>query len=130
MRSGARDFRTGFLGRFGELRDGRSLLPGFVDAHTHFVSGGLQLGQGSTIDGLNPEGWISRERISLDEALAAYTVGGARAGPPLGACTGVLRSGAYADLVVLSRDIFDVPGSGIADLRVDRTVVEGAPCTS
>ncbi len=28
----------------------------------------------------------------------------------------VLRPVAYADLVVLSKDIFDVPGSGIADL--------------
>jgi len=31
----------------------------------------------------------------------------------------------YADLVALSGDTFNVPVSGIADLRVDRTIVEG-----
>ena len=72
-----------------------------------------------------------REWQSSSAATATLRVGtlskeveAARAGP-MDACTGVLRPGAYADLVVLSNDIFDVPSSRIADVRVDRTVVEG-----
>ncbi|HEX9886972.1 MAG TPA: amidohydrolase [Longimicrobiales bacterium] len=77
-----------------------------------------------TLDGANPGGWIPEERITLEETLVAYTSGGAHAGY-LDGVTGVLRPGAYADLVVLSRDIFSVPTEDIASLRVERTVVEG-----
>ncbi len=38
---------------------------------------------------------------------------------------GTLETGKYADLVVLSRNIFDVDEKELVDVRVDLTVVEG-----
>jgi predicted amidohydrolase YtcJ len=77
-----------------------------------------------TIDGANPDGWVPQEKISLEEALAAYTFGGARAGF-MEDRVGRLEPGKYADLVVLSRDLFQTDPSEIPDVDVDLTMVEG-----
>jgi predicted amidohydrolase YtcJ len=77
-----------------------------------------------TLDGENPEGWVPQEKISLEEALVAYTWGGARAGFKEDR-VGRLEPGKYADLVVLSRDLFDTDPLEIPEVRVDLTMVEG-----
>lgn len=77
-----------------------------------------------TIDGANPEGWVPEQRISLEETLRAYTMGSARAGF-MEDRVGTLETGKYADLVVLSRNIFDLDEKDLVDVRVDLTVVEG-----
>ena len=77
-----------------------------------------------TLDDANPEGWVPREKITLAEALRAYTIGGAYA-----AFTeeleGTLEPGKLADVVVVSRDLFAIPPEGIRDARVVATVVGG-----
>jgi predicted amidohydrolase YtcJ len=77
-----------------------------------------------TLDGANPDGWVPQEKISLEEALNAYTFESARAGFSEGK-VGRLEPGKYADLVVLSQDLFEVEPARIPDVRVDMTLVGG-----
>jgi predicted amidohydrolase YtcJ len=77
-----------------------------------------------TIDGANPDGWVPQEKITLEEALRAYTSGGAWAGF-MEEKTGTLEEGKYADLVVLSQDLFQVNPVEIPKVEVEMTVVEG-----
>ncbi len=77
-----------------------------------------------TTDGLNPGGWVPEEKISLEEALSAYTWGGAYAGFMEGK-VGRLEPGRYADMVILSRDLFQVDQANIPDVQVEMTLVGG-----
>jgi predicted amidohydrolase YtcJ len=77
-----------------------------------------------TFDGANPGGWVPAEKIGLDEALTAYTLGSARAGF-MEEKVGSLEAGKYADLTVLSEDLFDLDPVEIPDVDVEMTIVEG-----
>jgi predicted amidohydrolase YtcJ len=77
-----------------------------------------------TLDGLNPNGWQPQEKITVAEALCAYTAENAWAGFQEGK-VGVLKTGALADFAVLSRDLFSTPPAQLADVKVVRTVVGG-----
>lgn len=77
-----------------------------------------------TLDGANPEGWIPEEKISVEEALHAYTAGVAY-GAFLERDLGTLQPGKLADLVVLSANILAMPPEQIKDTRVDYTVIGG-----
>ncbi|MEU6348567.1 amidohydrolase [Streptomyces sp. NPDC047072] len=71
-----------------------------------------------------PRVFLPAERLTLTEALTAYTAGSAYANHLDD--TGEIRVGTLADLVVLDRDPFDAPPEEIARTRVDLTYVEGA----
>jgi len=77
-----------------------------------------------TLDGKHPDGWVPRQKISLAEALRAYTAGNAWA---VFAETkwGTLEPGKYADIVVLDRDLFAVPAESLGRARVRYTIVGG-----
>ena len=77
-----------------------------------------------TIDGKNPGGWFPEQKVTLDEALRAYTAGVAYAGFAERR-VGVLRPGMLADLVLLDRDLFRSAPEAIAEARVRATVVGG-----
>ncbi|MGH7644296.1 MAG: amidohydrolase [Gemmatimonadales bacterium] len=77
-----------------------------------------------TLDGKHPEGWVPRQRISLAEALRAYTAGNAWALFAEGKW-GTLEPGKYADLVVLDRDLFTMPADSLSRPRVRYTIVGG-----
>lgn len=77
-----------------------------------------------TLDGKHPRGWIPRQKISVEEAVCAYTVGSAYA-EFAGQEKGTLTPGKLADLVVLDRDIFHVDPVEIAAARVVLTVLGG-----
>ncbi len=77
-----------------------------------------------TLDGKNPNGWQPQEKITVAEALRAYTAENAWAGFQEGK-VGVLKTGALADFAVLSRDLFAAAPEQIADIKVVRTVVGG-----
>jgi predicted amidohydrolase YtcJ len=64
------------------------------------------------------------ERVSLHEALAAYTIGGAWA-EHTDDRKGMLRPGYLADLVVLDGDIEAVAPAEIGRMRVQQTIVDG-----
>src|SRR4029453_11418862 len=61
-----------------------------------------------------PEGgWYPQERLTVEEAVRAYTESAARSAPYLPGVTGTLTPGSVADLLVLDRDIFTIPPSDI-----------------
>ena len=68
--------------------------------------------------------FLPEERITLDEALAAFTIGSAYVSH-LDAETGTLEPGKLADLAVLDRDVYDRASGPIGDARVIGTFVEG-----
>jgi predicted amidohydrolase YtcJ len=78
-----------------------------------------------TLDGKNPDGWFPEQRISVAEAIEAYTLSAAYAGFEE-RDRGSLEPGKLADFVVLSQDILaDGERNHIADARVLATVVGG-----
>jgi predicted amidohydrolase YtcJ len=77
-----------------------------------------------TLDGKNPDGWIPEQKITVDEAVRAFTVGSAYA-EFAETVKGALTPGKLADLVMLDRDIFSIPASEIDKARVILTVVDG-----
>lgn len=77
-----------------------------------------------TLDGANPGGWIPEEKISVDEALRAYTSANAY-GVYAEGSRGVLRPGYQADIVLLDRDLTTVRPDQIDQAVVRATVVNG-----
>ncbi len=71
-----------------------------------------------------PEGWHPEQRISVEEAVRAYTVGSAYASGEE-AIKGSLSPGKLADLVVLSQDIFGIDPMEILGTEVLATMVGG-----
>jgi predicted amidohydrolase YtcJ len=78
-----------------------------------------------TIDGATPDGWVPEEKITVEEALTAYTRANAYANHLEGAL-GTIEVGKEADLVVLARDLRAIPAEEIDRVRVDLTMVAGA----
>ncbi|MCK6591308.1 MAG: amidohydrolase [Polyangiaceae bacterium] len=64
------------------------------------------------------------QAISIDEALFAYTMGGALASGDE-ANRGSLSPGKWADMAVLSADPRAVPPEALSGIRVDRTILGG-----
>ncbi|MEK4029174.1 amidohydrolase [Pseudobacillus sp. FSL P4-0506] len=76
------------------------------------------------IDSSGETVWHPHERITLAEALKAYT-----AGPAYGSFRegelGTLEAGKLADIVVLEKNLFDLPAEDIPDTKVQVTIVDG-----
>jgi len=79
----------------------------------------------STLDDKHPEGWIPAEKISLENAIRGYTLGGAFAEFKENV-KGSIETGKAADLIVLSRNLFSIPPEDILNVRVRMTVAGGA----
>ncbi|HEV8264343.1 MAG TPA: amidohydrolase [Gemmatimonadales bacterium] len=77
-----------------------------------------------TLDGRHPGGWIPDQKITVGEALRAYTYGNAWA-TFMEQKWGALAAGRYADVVVLDRDLFAVRPDSIPQVKVRYTVVGG-----
>jgi predicted amidohydrolase YtcJ len=78
-----------------------------------------------TLDGKHPGGWFPQQRITVAEAIEAYTLTSAYAAFEE-RDRGSLEPGKLADLVVLSRDILDEKERDhIAETEVVMTVVGG-----
>jgi predicted amidohydrolase YtcJ len=77
-----------------------------------------------TLDGKNPDGWVPDQKITVAEAVHAYTVGSAYAAKEE-RNIGSLETGKLADLAVLSDDIFHVDPVSIEKAKVDLTVFDG-----
>lgn len=78
----------------------------------------------ATLDGRHPGGWVPEERISVEEALRAYTAANAW-GTYMEGKTGVLGPGMLADLVVLDQNLTDIAPESIRDVKVLATLVGG-----
>jgi predicted amidohydrolase YtcJ len=77
-----------------------------------------------TLDGKHPNGWVPAEKISVEEALRAYTTGNAYG--VFGESTrGKLAPGYVADLVLLDQDLTRIPPERIEQSKVVITIVGG-----
>ena len=77
-----------------------------------------------TLDGANPGGWLPDQRISVEQALIAYTASNAYAGFQEDRL-GRLAPGYIADLVIIDEDLLKIEPREIADAKVLRTIVDG-----
>ncbi len=76
------------------------------------------------LEGNPKHGWLSDQKMTVEEAVRAYTVNGAY-GAYDEAIKGMVKTGQYADFAVLERDIFTIPEDEIKDVKVDMTVING-----
>jgi predicted amidohydrolase YtcJ len=74
--------------------------------------------------GESPGGWIPQERVDLATAIRAYTLDGAFANFAEDN-RGSVSVGKYADLVLLSKNLFEIVPSEILEAQVDLTLVGG-----
>jgi len=77
-----------------------------------------------TLDGKNPRGWVPEQKITVTEALRAYTASAAWAAFEEKE-KGTLAPGKLADFVLLSRDPFSAAPGEIEKIAVETTVVGG-----
>lgn len=77
-----------------------------------------------TIHGNPEEGWIPSEKMSVDEAVKLFTKYAAYASFSEDEL-GTIEIGKKADLVVLDRDLYEVPKAEIKDAKVEMTLVNG-----
>jgi predicted amidohydrolase YtcJ len=77
-----------------------------------------------TLDGANPDGWIPQQKVTVEQALHAYTTAGAYASFEED-IKGMLKPGMLADFVLLDRDLTAIPPESIRDTQILRTVVGG-----
>jgi predicted amidohydrolase YtcJ len=79
-----------------------------------------------TLDGKNTTGWVPQQKITVEEAVRAYTANAAYASFDESR-KGILSKGWLADFVMLDRNIFEIPPEEIGAVRVRMTVVGGRP---
>ncbi len=77
-----------------------------------------------TLDGKNPNGWIPEQKITVAEAIHAYTMGSAFASFEE-KIKGSIEPGKLADFVVLTDDILAIDPVRIADTKVYMTILGG-----
>ena len=77
-----------------------------------------------TLDDANPGGWVPGQKITVEEALAAYTRHGAYASFEE-QLKGTLEPGRLADVVVLDRNVLRIRPEQIREARVTHTIVGG-----
>jgi len=77
-----------------------------------------------TTEGDPPGGWLPGERISLEDTIRAYTLGAAFAARRE-KTTGSLEAGKFADLIILSQDLFMIEPTEIGKTEVLMTMVGG-----
>jgi predicted amidohydrolase YtcJ len=77
-----------------------------------------------TPDGDPPGGWIPEQKISVQDALSAYTYGGAYASFDE-QVKGRIAPGYLADIIILSKDLFSIDPLIIHQTKVALTIVDG-----
>ncbi len=77
-----------------------------------------------TLDGKNPGGWVPEQKITVEEALKAYTINAAYASFEED-LKGTLEPGKLADFVVLDRDITAIDPAEIWNVKAQQTWVGG-----
>jgi len=78
----------------------------------------------ATLDGKNPNGWFPEQKITLKEAIEAYTMGSAYA-EFQDKEKGSITPGKLADMVILSDDLFSINPVKIRDVTVVKTILGG-----
>tara|TARA_R110002096_G_scaffold426421_1_gene636219 strand:- start:111389 stop:113074 length:1686 start_codon:yes stop_codon:yes gene_type:complete len=77
-----------------------------------------------TLDGKNPDGWVPEQKITVEQAVKAYTINNAWAGNQENDA-GTIEAGKLADLVVVSDNIFEIDPNDIIKTKVLMTIIGG-----
>ena len=77
-----------------------------------------------TIDDANPDGWVPEQKVSVEEALRAYTAANAYASF-MEMQLGTLENDRRADFVVLSENLLEIDPTRIPEVEVDMTLIDG-----
>jgi predicted amidohydrolase YtcJ len=78
----------------------------------------------ATLDDKNPDGWFPEQKLTVAEAVEAYTMGSAYAEFQEKE-KGSITPGKLADMVLLSDDIFSITPVKIRDTKILKTIVGG-----
>jgi predicted amidohydrolase YtcJ len=78
----------------------------------------------ATLDGKNPQGWFPEQKLSIQEAIAAYTMGSAYA-EFQERDKGSIEPGKLADMVILSQDVLNIAPAAIRDTHILNTWLGG-----
>jgi predicted amidohydrolase YtcJ len=78
----------------------------------------------ASLDGKHQAGWFPEQRLTLEEAIEAYTLGSAYAQFREDEM-GSLTPGKLADVAVLDRDLFGIPAEEIKNAGVASTILGG-----
>lgn len=120
---------------------GRMLLPGFQNGHLHPLSGGEALARLALdgietavtrrhLGGIDPgskkqdRAWMPEQRLNLEQAIAAYTIGGAYL-MHNELKTGSIEVGKLADMVILEENLFEITPLEIHAVTTDMTIFDG-----
>jgi predicted amidohydrolase YtcJ len=77
-----------------------------------------------TLDGKRPEGWVPEQKISVAEAVRAYTMGSAYASGDE-KIKGSIEPGKLADMTAFSADVFSINPNDIDKVKVVMTIFDG-----
>lgn len=77
-----------------------------------------------TLDDKHPDGWVPEQKIAVEEALRAYTTGGAYASFEERE-KGVIAPGMLADINIIDRDLRTTVAAEIRRAKIVRTIVGG-----
>ena len=78
----------------------------------------------ATLDGKNPGGWFPEQKLTITEAIEAYTMGSAYAEFEEKE-KGSITPGKLADMVLLNQDILHIAPENIRDTTILKTFVGG-----
>jgi len=78
----------------------------------------------TTLNGQPEGGWFPEQKISVEEALKAYTINNAIAAFD-GDARGSLKAGKLADITVLDQNLLKIDPKDILKINVDMTIVDG-----
>jgi predicted amidohydrolase YtcJ len=78
----------------------------------------------ATLDGKHPNGWFPEQKLTVKEAIEAYTMGSAYA-EFQESVKGSISPGKLADMVLLSDDVLTIDPAKIRDIKVLKTWVGG-----
>jgi predicted amidohydrolase YtcJ len=130
-------------GRWAEIRIGHERA-GRMHAYRTFIDHGVRLAFGTdwpvvtldplltlyaattraTLDGKHPQGWFPEQKLSIQEAIAAYTLGSAYAEFQEHE-KGSIEPDKLADFVLLSQDVLAIAPAAIRDTHVLTTWLGG-----
>ncbi len=77
-----------------------------------------------TLDDANPDGWVPEQKITVEQALRAYTYEGAFASFEEDR-KGMLKVGMLADMALIDRDLTTIAPETIRDANILTTIVGG-----
>jgi predicted amidohydrolase YtcJ len=77
-----------------------------------------------TLDGKHPDGWVPRQKISVEESLRAYTIDAAYSAFSESSL-GSIEPGKLADLVIFDRNLFKTPLEELNTVPIKATIIGG-----